>query len=404
MSSIIEFIKIIASITLSLTWFVSGLLINLVQLILYISVKPFSKYYFRKINYYLTYSSWSQLLVITEWIPGGLVNLRVFFKDRITEQMFGKEPSIAIANHSLEVDWLILWCLIDRYNFLSCAKAMAKRVIRYFPIMGWSWFFNEFIFLFRNWKKDEKVISDCLRVFLEYFTLNKIPAMILLFCEGTRRTEQKMLATAEFAKSKGLTPLKHHLIPRSKGFNFICQFNQQQGQKNAETFPALYNIQIAIRKSTEDNADFYALFAGKSLEADVFVERIEFAKVPVEETACHDWLIDLYRQKDDLMDYYEKQDSFPGIQAETKKRIVPLINSLVWNFFMISLFIYCLLFGNFWVIFFVTVFTLIGVTAIAALLLTTRANRGSSYGSTSSSSSSSTVTSDVNKDHKKKGE
>ena len=388
-----DFIKIFTSITLSLTWIVSGLLINLIEFALYILVKPFSNYYYRKINYYLTYSSWSQLIVISEWIPGGLTNLRVFFKDDISKEMFGKEPSIAVANHSLEVDWLLLWCLIDRYNFLSSAKAMAKRIIRYFPMIGWSWFFNEFIFLFRDWKRDQKVMNDCLRVFLEYNTLNKIPVMILLFCEGTRRTEQKLITSNQFAKSKGIAPLKHHLIPRPKGFNFICQFNQQQEEKNASKFPALYNIQIAIRKSTKDNADFYALFSGKTLEADIFVERIEFDKVPVDEKDCNDWLIDLYRQKDHLMEYHEERDSFPGIQMETQKRIIPLINSLVWNFFTVSLFIYCLLFGNFWIISFVTFFTFVGITLVLFLLLTTRAKRGSSYGS----SSSSTVTSDEKK-------
>jgi len=35
---------------------VSGLIINLTQAILYCSLRPFSKYLYRKINYYVCYS------------------------------------------------------------------------------------------------------------------------------------------------------------------------------------------------------------------------------------------------------------------------------------------------------------------------------------------------------------
>jgi len=41
---------------------------------------------------------------------------------------------------------------------------------------------------------------------------------LLLFCEGTRFTESKHAASVEIAKKKGLPPLKHHLLPRTKGF------------------------------------------------------------------------------------------------------------------------------------------------------------------------------------------
>ena len=40
----------------------------------------------------------------------------------------------------------------------------------------------------------------------------------MLFCEGTRFTETKHAASMEVAKKKGLPLLKHHLLPRTKGF------------------------------------------------------------------------------------------------------------------------------------------------------------------------------------------
>jgi len=40
----------------------------------------------------------------------------------------------------------------------------------------------------------------------------------LLFCEGTRFTASKHAASMQVAKQKGLPLLKHHLLPRTKGF------------------------------------------------------------------------------------------------------------------------------------------------------------------------------------------
>ena len=41
---------------------------------------------------------------------------------------------------------------------------------------------------------------------------------LLLFPEGTRFTEEKRKKSNEYAEKKGLQPLKHHLLPRTKGF------------------------------------------------------------------------------------------------------------------------------------------------------------------------------------------
>lgn len=50
----------VAHLMLAITFFVSGLVINLVQAVLYFGLRPFSKYLFRKINYYVEYSLYSR--------------------------------------------------------------------------------------------------------------------------------------------------------------------------------------------------------------------------------------------------------------------------------------------------------------------------------------------------------
>lgn len=46
---------------------------------------------------------------------------------------------------------------------------------------------------------------------------------LCLFAEGTRFTPEKHEVSKEFARSRGLPELKHHLIPRTKGFNFVLK-------------------------------------------------------------------------------------------------------------------------------------------------------------------------------------
>lgn len=42
-----------------------------------------------------------------------------------------------------------------------------------------------------------------------------------IFCEGTRYTKEKYEESMKVAKEKGLPILKHHLLPRAKGFNLM---------------------------------------------------------------------------------------------------------------------------------------------------------------------------------------
>ena len=44
-----------------------------------------------------------------------------------------------------------------------------------------------------------------------------------MFCEGTRFTKEKHEASMKIAREKGLRELKHHLLPRTKGFSLLAR-------------------------------------------------------------------------------------------------------------------------------------------------------------------------------------
>lgn len=54
---------------IAITFFTSGLIINAIQLVLHLTLKPFNKWLFRRIMYYLCYSLYSRKLeqTIYEW-------------------------------------------------------------------------------------------------------------------------------------------------------------------------------------------------------------------------------------------------------------------------------------------------------------------------------------------------
>lgn len=54
-----------------------------------------------------------------------------------------------------------------------------------------------------------------------------------MFCEGTRFTKEKHEESMKVARQKGLLELKHHLLPRTKGFSLLAR-GAQCRSKNLE--------------------------------------------------------------------------------------------------------------------------------------------------------------------------
>ena len=52
---------------------------------------------------------------------------------------------------------------------------------------------------------------------------------LLLFPEGTRFTPEKHEASLEVSRKKGYPELKHHLLPRTKGFAYSMQEMKGKG-------------------------------------------------------------------------------------------------------------------------------------------------------------------------------
>lgn len=127
--------------------------------------------------------------------------------------------------------------------------------VQFIQVIGWSMWFSEYLFLERNWAKDESIIKvllqqkiseyvlcmcvyiyactnpyiravhiDLFQFFMTLYLQSGLlrlkdypqPFWLALFVEGTRFTQAKLLAAQEYATASGLPVPRNVLIPRTK--------------------------------------------------------------------------------------------------------------------------------------------------------------------------------------------
>ncbi len=136
---------------------------------------------------------------------------------------------MCVTNHRYELDPTLLWMACEKVKCLGSSKAFGKKELKYVPIVGWTFFFGEYIFLERNWEKDAKNIGPALDKLMAY----EEHMLLMIAAEGTRFTQEKYKASMQFAKDKGLkVEYKYHLLPRIRGFAYSVRYLKQNCKQN----------------------------------------------------------------------------------------------------------------------------------------------------------------------------
>ncbi|KAM9343605.1 LOW QUALITY PROTEIN: 1-acyl-sn-glycerol-3-phosphate acyltransferase gamma [Pholidichthys leucotaenia] len=296
---------------------VSGLIINFIQLCTCI-LWPINRQLYRRINCRLSYSLWSQLVMLLEWWSGTECTL---YTDQATVDKFGTEHVIIILNHNFEID-LCGWNMCERFGVLGSSKVLAKHELLKVPLIGWTWYFLEIVFCKRKWEEDRKTVYKGLNRHKDYPEV-----YFLLYCEGTRFTEKKHQISMQIAESKGLPKLKYHLLPRTKGFTTTLQCLKG-------TVTAVYDVTLNFKDN--QTPTLLGLVNGKKYKADMCVRRFSVEDIPDEEQECADWLHKLYQEKDALQEVYSKEGKFPGPTIVPRRRPWTLLNSLFWATLLLS--------------------------------------------------------------------
>jgi len=280
----------------TITFLVIGLLVNIVQVLGFFSLP-------RTIFYRLNYVNaiYGYLVFLADWVRWGGARLTIYCSDQFYEKLQRRsfsERQVVLLNHHTELDWLFAWQLADRAGLLGGCRALAKKTLAYLPIIGWSSVMTGDIFLTRSWEKDQSTV----KAKISSMERQPLPTWLFLFPEGTRLSSAKLKASQEFAVSRGLPQLQHHLVPRTKGFCLVA--SSMKG--------GLLDLTFVPGKNSAPQT-LLSLLSGQQVDTRVIVREFDLDEVPKEQEEASAWLHKLWLEKD-LMKEKALEEDWEGLE------------------------------------------------------------------------------------------
>jgi len=287
-----------------------GLLINAAQFVVFIVFWPINHSTYRHLVNTLQWSHWSIVSWIGFYYSGS--GLTIYCSDEDLP-FIGKEAAILIPNHRYSLDFLTTVMVPDQFNALGIFKAMQKKSIKFYPVIGWDFWFCENIFLARDAKRDIKTIEND----IERLADSKMPFWMTLYAEGTRFTAAKHERAEEVAKEKNYKSLQYHLQPRPTGFvTMIKKLRENKSQ------PVMI-YDMTIQQQRNENLSMFDLLNLRPAHFTVFIKRIPLSTVPQDKEA--DWLRENYQEKDKRFKLILDQDFDQLMQQNgVKKQHLPV--------------------------------------------------------------------------------
>lgn len=350
---------VLVIVPVGIIFILSDLIVNLIQAVLFILVRPVSKSLHRRINKIVAELLWLELIVLVDW----WANLKIeVYADDETFELLGKEHALVISNHNSDLDWLVGWILAQRSGCLGSALAVMKKEAKVLPIIGWSMWFSDYVFLERSWGKDERILQSGFERLADF----PMPFWLALFVEGTRFTQAKLLAAQEFAASRGIPVPRNVLIPRTKGF--------VSAVTHLRSFvPAIYDATVAVANS-QPAPTFLRIFRGQSSVIKVLLERHSMQELPETADGIAQWCKDAFVTKDAVLEKYFSNDIFSDkklqdIGRPKKSLFVMIFWSSLLGYATVRLFQWLSLFLASWEVIAFSIAFLFLVTIIMQILI-----------------------------------
>ena len=159
-----------------------------------------------------------------------------------------------------------------------------------------------FLFLSRQWEKDEQYIKD----HLAYFTDTNYPLQLLLFPEGTDLSPSNKAKSQKYAEQRGIPKFEYVLQPRTKGFA-LC-VNELLKSPTPVT---LVNLTVGYVGPMPQNERDIAKGNWPN-EVHFCTERMPLEELPKKQPELEQWLKDSWTKKESQLEKFYKHKTFSG--------------------------------------------------------------------------------------------
>ena len=260
-----------------------------------LAIKPFSVTAFRSFNRWAADAWWGLCVKTAAWVYG----LRIKVSG---DEVPMRENAVVISNHQQMPDIPVLLWFAKSKDRLGDLKWFVKDVIKYVPGIGWGMLFLDCPFIKRDWTSDKEYIK---KVF-ERILKGRIPLWLVTFAEGTRFSPAKLKQSQDFAEKNGLFVPRHVLIPRTKGFTATVS-------ELGHHLDAVYDVTIGY---IDGVPTLWQWVKGYVREVNLHVRRYPIESLPSGETELSAWLMERFRQKDQLLETYYAEGSWGSVLPE----------------------------------------------------------------------------------------
>jgi len=252
---------------------------------------PFSPRSFRAFNRWAANTWWGWCVTAGKQLHGAHLVLT-------GDDVPPRENAIVVLNHQNMPDITFLMDFARSKDRLGDLKWVVKDPIKYVPGVGWGMLFIDCVFVKRNWAADVQSIAQTFAKLRDH----DIPVWLISFSEGTRLTAEKLARSQAYAREHGLPVLRHVLVPRTKGFVATVQGLRSH-------VDAVYDLTLGYERGVPTLWQFVKGYAPR---AHLHVKRHPIATLPTEAEDLAGWLHDRFREKDELLEHYYRQGSFPN--------------------------------------------------------------------------------------------
>ncbi|KAJ1352792.1 hypothetical protein KIN20_009217 [Parelaphostrongylus tenuis] len=219
-------------------------------------------------------------------------------------------------NHRTRLDWLFLWNALYKMDplLLTTEKISLKAALRRIPGAGWAMGCGSYIFLERNFGIDKETIASSVR----YYKDSGKSYQLLLFPEGTDRSDRSAAQSDVYAMQNGLPRYNYLLHPRTTGFNYFLTV-----MREANYISYVYDVTVAYEDVIVDS-EIRLMKEGtfpKNVHFDV--KKYNIKDIPTDREKSAEWLRELWFEKEKRLKKFYEADSH-------NRRLDPSGDRYVW--------------------------------------------------------------------------